>query len=111
MDFKVPFVQSVHSSRSHAVLRRVAFCGALKDYTTAINALNALCGSHHHHHHQWVVEPGPCFDAHVLSLQADETCWFQRETAVILWSHLDASVLTFNYDAIVDPRLKDGCCK
>ncbi len=26
-------------------------------------------------------------------------------------SHLDASVLTFNYDAIVDPRLKDGCCK
>ncbi len=30
---------------------------------------------------------------------------------VILWSHLDASVLIFNYDAIVDPRLKDGCCK
>ena len=66
LDFKIPFVQSVHSSRSHAVLRRVAFCGALKDYTTAINALNALCGSHHHHHHQLVVEPGPCFD--VLSV-------------------------------------------
>ena len=46
-----------------------------------------------------------------LSLQADETCWFQREIASILWSHLDASVLTFNYDAIVDPHLKDGCCK
>ena len=46
-----------------------------------------------------------------LSLHADETCWFQREIANILWSHLDASVLTFNYDAIVDPRLKDGCCK
>ena len=46
-----------------------------------------------------------------ILLQADETCWFQKEIAIILWSHLDASVLIFNYDAIVDPRLKGGCCK
>ena len=46
-----------------------------------------------------------------ILLQADETCGFQREIAIILWSHLDASVLIFNYDAIVDPRLKDGCYK
>ena len=46
-----------------------------------------------------------------ILLQADETCWFQKEIAIIFWSHLDASVLIFNYDAIVDPRLKGGCCK
>ena len=32
-------------------------------------------------------------------------------TRCYIRSHLDASALTFNYDAIVDPRLKDGCCK
>lgn len=39
------------------------------------------------------------------------SCWFQKEIALQIWTYLDIELINYNLDIIIDSRLKDGCCK
>eukprot|EP01042_Synura_sphagnicola_P003973 gene3973-4987_t len=47
----------------------------------------------------------------VLALEPCHYCWCFREVAIAQWIHLHRPLKSFSWEGVIDPRVKEACCK
>jgi tetratricopeptide (TPR) repeat protein len=134
-DTSAPFFQAYgHRGLMYIQLGRPAL--ALKDLTTAVNALFTIVvgsagatlnaeekATRKTELIQHLLRAGLCYQTvgqyhkavgyfdQAATLLPSTNGLFLREIALFLWSSLDVDLVLYNADDRVDPRLKDGWCK